>query len=131
MSFLSPYSSSFHISASIRPPSLLFLNHDASRWRWGWDLGAVAALAAATEGGREEANVAAPPRAIGCSGGTGCVACARRIFGTRVTSPARVATAHIVSVTQSHTPLASPKLLLLVRRRYITWIHSETGGTVG
>ena len=32
---------------------------------------------------------------------TGCVACARRIFGTRVTSPARVATAHTQSVSQS------------------------------
>ena len=32
---------------------------------------------------------------------TGCVACARRIFGTRVTSPARVATAHTHSQSVS------------------------------
>ena len=59
---------------------------------------------------------------------TGCVACARRIFGTRVTSPARVATAHTQSVSQSPSQSHTCTCPTLRVRR--TWIHSGTEGTV-
>ena len=69
--FLSP---SLHISA---PFFLLFLNHDASHWRWA---------------------LLQPVRKWANGDRLRCL-CAHRIFGTRVTSLARVATAH----SRSHT----------------------------
>ena len=91
--------------------SLLFLNHDASRWRWGSDLGAVAA---AREGESQRRRAAASDW-VQRRHRVRCLRTSHIWHTCYISSTCCHCTHSLSHIEQSHTPLACAKLL--VRRR--------------